>query len=291
MALSNNERVGQALELLNVGLRPFVLREMQAVYGSRTTEEARATLRRNEGRTLSGAEDGQWDTQAMLVILWDRWNDVFRNTLGHAERSLVSELREIRNRWAHQQTFSTDDTYRALDSISRLLKAVSSDQAAEVARQKQEVLRLSFEEQPRTRNTQHGSNQTKLSPPTAGKAQGPSSTINSALDLLDPGESAVVLFTRGAHLTIDADGSGTSGNWVMSSSHSPDKVIIYCRPPEQLSPHADIYLADFVDTAQSPEPGRRIVRFQAARRVGTTVRNWPDFADTGTGPVRYLGKR
>lgn len=44
------------------------------------------------------------------------WNDVFRRTLGAAERSLLSELR--RNTWAHQQAFSSDDAYRALDSAA-----------------------------------------------------------------------------------------------------------------------------------------------------------------------------
>src|SRR3954454_4657730 len=118
MALSNHERVGKALEQLNAGLKPFILREMQAAYGPRAAEEARNTLTRSDTtRSLpaSSAESGQWDTQAMLVLMWDRWNDVFRNTLGFAERSLVSELRDVRNKWAHQQAISTDDTYRALD--------------------------------------------------------------------------------------------------------------------------------------------------------------------------------
>ena len=45
MALSNHERVGKALELLNDGLKPFILREMQVVYGPRAAEEARNSLR------------------------------------------------------------------------------------------------------------------------------------------------------------------------------------------------------------------------------------------------------
>ncbi len=62
----------------------------------------------------------------------------------------MSELREVRNKWAHQQAFSTDDAYRALDSIQRLLNAVSAAQeASEVERQKYEVLRVRFEEQAR----------------------------------------------------------------------------------------------------------------------------------------------
>jgi len=33
----------------------------------------------------------------------------------------MSELRDVRNKWAHQRTFTTDDAYRALDSMERLL--------------------------------------------------------------------------------------------------------------------------------------------------------------------------
>lgn len=55
-----------------------------------------------------------------------------------------------RNRWAHQNTFSTDDAYRALDSVQRLLTAVSATEADEVGRQKQELLRARFDEEART---------------------------------------------------------------------------------------------------------------------------------------------
>ena len=61
----------------------------------------------------------------------------------------MSELRDVRNKWAHQEAFSTDDSYRALDSMHRLLTAISAEQAAEIDRQKQEILRVRFEEQAR----------------------------------------------------------------------------------------------------------------------------------------------
>ena len=82
--------------------------------------------------------------------MWESWNDVFRKTLGPAERSLVSELRDHRNKWAHQQTFSSDDAYRALDSAGRLLTAVSAPQADEIEKMKMELLRLRFDEQVRS---------------------------------------------------------------------------------------------------------------------------------------------
>ena len=64
--------------------------------------------------------------------MWDSWNDVFRKTLGPRRAVLVQELRDHRNKWAHQEPFSSDDADRALDSMARLLTAVSAPQADEV---------------------------------------------------------------------------------------------------------------------------------------------------------------
>ena len=92
----------------------------------------------------------EWDAAALLKLMWESWNDVFRRTLGPAERSLVSELRDLRNKWAHQEAFSSDDAYRALDSAGRLLTAVSAPQADEIEKMKMELLRLRFDEQVRS---------------------------------------------------------------------------------------------------------------------------------------------
>jgi predicted AAA+ superfamily ATPase len=61
----------------------------------------------------------------------------------------VSEIRTWRNQWAHQEPFSGDDAYRALDSAERLLSAVSAPEAFEVGRLKMELLRQRFDEQAR----------------------------------------------------------------------------------------------------------------------------------------------
>lgn len=91
------------------------------------------------------------DAQVLLAVMWDQWNVVFKETLGKAERSLVSELQDVRNRWAHQEAFSSDDTYRALDSIARLLTAVSAGpEAEELEKLKLELLRVRFDEQRRS---------------------------------------------------------------------------------------------------------------------------------------------
>ncbi|MBN2450533.1 MAG: DUF499 domain-containing protein [Lentisphaeria bacterium] len=149
MAISNHERVGKALESLKAGLGSFAERELQAAAkdGTLTPQDLRRFL---DDPMLADRPPAQWDAAALLKVMWDTWNEVFRRTLGHAERSLVSELREVRNRWAHQEAFSSDDADRALDSAERLLAAVSAPQAEEVRRLKMELRRLVFDEQVRT---------------------------------------------------------------------------------------------------------------------------------------------
>src|SRR5438445_1997664 len=78
------------------------------------------------------------------------WGAVFSAILGRADRNLVLELIDVRNRWAHQEPFSRDDTDRALDSMARLLTSVSATpQADEVGRMKMELRRLTYDEQVR----------------------------------------------------------------------------------------------------------------------------------------------
>jgi predicted AAA+ superfamily ATPase len=154
MAITNHERVGKALELLRAGLAQFVEREFRSAYHDAALAEAARWL--GEDRMLAGKRLGEWDIAALLKLMWEAWNEVFRRSLGSAERTLVSELRDWRNKWAHQQPFSSDDAYRVLDSAERLLTAVSAPEAQEANKLKQELLRLVHEEQVRAEKRRQG---------------------------------------------------------------------------------------------------------------------------------------
>lgn len=154
MAITNHERVGKALELLRGGLAPFIVRELEDHYGERALAEAQRFVRTE--RLETDRPFVEWDVAPLLRLMWEAWNSVFRKTLGHAERTLVSELRQARNAWAHQEAFSTDDAYRALDSAARLLTAVSAQEAVEVDRMKMELLRVRFDEQMRSERRRSG---------------------------------------------------------------------------------------------------------------------------------------
>jgi len=147
MAITNQERVGKAMELLREGLAPFVERELENQHPGEAEAAARRFL--GEDRTVAARPVPDWDVAALLKLMWQAWNAVFAKTLGRAERSLVQELRDCRNRWAHQEPFSSDDTDRALDSMARLLTAVSAPQAEDIGKMKMELRRLVFDEQVR----------------------------------------------------------------------------------------------------------------------------------------------
>src|SRR5262249_31002573 len=132
MAITNQERVGKAMDLLRAGLAPYVEREFTSQNGTKAAEVARGYL--DDDRGVGKKPLGDWDVAALLKLMWESWNAVFGRTLGRAERSLVQELRDCRNKWAHQEPFSSDDADRALDSMTRLLTAVSAPQADEVGK-------------------------------------------------------------------------------------------------------------------------------------------------------------
>lgn len=147
MAITNQERVGKALDLLRAGLGPFVEREMKAVHGDGWAFEVKELL--GDTRLVGTRKSVLQDVAVLLVVMDRTWGQVFRRILGKAERSLINELIDVRNRWAHQETFSSDDTYRALDSTGRLLAAVSATESEDVERMKLELLRVRFDEQAR----------------------------------------------------------------------------------------------------------------------------------------------
>ena len=136
------------MDTLKDGLMPFVSREFINHYRGSSAQALQKILGEP---VLDGKEHfSNMDAAALLRVMWESWNEVYRDTLGYAERSLVSELRDIRIRWAHQKAFSGDDAYRSLDSTHRLLLAVSAPEAGKIEGMKMELLRVRFDEQART---------------------------------------------------------------------------------------------------------------------------------------------
>jgi predicted AAA+ superfamily ATPase len=132
MATSNRERVDAGVQLLQAGLLPFVDAAMsaQAPGGQDWVAmlEARDTSKNGTAHKYS-----RQDPRFLLKVVTEEWR-VFGKSLSRAEQSFASELRETGNRLAHNEPFSTDDTYRALDTMERLLSAVDATAEADAVR-------------------------------------------------------------------------------------------------------------------------------------------------------------
>src|SRR5947209_19469877 len=100
--LKNRDRIGHAFELLAAGLEPYLDRRMRPTSraGSGWLEEwaARATPPVRSPFSLS-------DPALQLRIMAESWDAVFRNELTKSDRNVVFELRDVRNRWAHNDAF------------------------------------------------------------------------------------------------------------------------------------------------------------------------------------------
>ncbi len=88
-----------------------------------------------------------WD-QATLLNAMDRfWPEAFRMVPGRAERSIVNKLADVRNKLAHNQSFTYDVPEHALDSMRRLMEAIGAGaQAERISRMRDTILRTKFTE-------------------------------------------------------------------------------------------------------------------------------------------------
>ena len=151
MAISNHERIGRALKYLKEGLYPFIEREMKNAYRSDWLTAARAYVDPDPNLKRTLDEILQDDPAAQLKLLDRQWNEVFKKILSKADRSIVNELMATRNNWAHgSSSVSTEDAYRALDSVARLLDSIGATAQSEaISKQLYELMRQRYEEQAR----------------------------------------------------------------------------------------------------------------------------------------------
>ena len=147
MAKSNRQTVFEGMELLPAALIPFVEKRLIMAFKGDWREQVIQKL-----PDWHPSKEGEliWD-QATLLNIMDRfWLEAFKIELGRAERSIVNELLDVRNKLAHDETFSYNDAERALDSMRRLMEAINSGEVAEeLGKMRDAILRTRFVEQQR----------------------------------------------------------------------------------------------------------------------------------------------
>ena len=143
MAKSARQIVFEGMEILPEALASFVEKRLEnALAGHWQVEMVEKFRLRSDG-------DGNiaWDQAGLLHAMNRYWGDAFGAVLGRAERAIVNELLDVRNKLSHNENFSYDDAERALDSMRRLTEAVGASHAAgQLGKMRDTILRTKFAE-------------------------------------------------------------------------------------------------------------------------------------------------
>ncbi|WP_290561741.1 DUF499 domain-containing protein [Agrobacterium sp.] len=144
MAKSTRQYVFEGMELLPSALIPFVEKRLETSLKGHWQLEV---VERVQGLRPNSTGEVGWDQQGLLKTMMAFWKDAFATVLGHPERSYVSELLDVRNKLSHNENFTYDDAERALDSMRRLMEAISAGEVAEqLGKMRDTILRTKFTE-------------------------------------------------------------------------------------------------------------------------------------------------
>ena len=138
--MENYLMVSKGFDVLLNSMVPYITRELIREYGEDWwSQGVLADLTPEQRRDLPATGTGNQlmdslDILACLRVLDFQWNKVFRKKLPRDCRTWAIELKGTRVKWAHHgvQDFPENDTWRALDTMSRLCEQIDPDGAVEL---------------------------------------------------------------------------------------------------------------------------------------------------------------
>lgn len=136
MAISNRDRIGKMFELLAPPLDDFIMRLVEPQLEGQPWTVLVAL--KDKAKGAPDKDYDRRDPQVQLRMITENipnfakkgWYP-FSDQLSRPQQAFTSELREARNAWAHNASFSDDDAYRYLDTAERLLAAIGSPEEAD----------------------------------------------------------------------------------------------------------------------------------------------------------------
>lgn len=139
--MENSKIISEGFGILRETLAPYIGRELSLEFGGNIwwREGVMKALRDEQKRNLPQTGDFAVLTDsldiAMCLLLFDlHWQSIFKRKLSIDHRTWGKELIGFRNKLAHigGQDFTDDDTWRALDTMSRLCEQIDAESAEEI---------------------------------------------------------------------------------------------------------------------------------------------------------------
>lgn len=126
--------VTEGFGTLSEALRPFIQKSLEKHYSSNWWKGGvigRLSAVQRENLSPRKKDMEELDISGLLNVINNNWQAAFNRhkTLTRDHRTWVNELISVRNSWAHSKNykFSDDDSWRALDTMSRFANAINKD--------------------------------------------------------------------------------------------------------------------------------------------------------------------
>jgi len=137
---NNHTKISKSFRILLGAFAPYIAHELGNEFGANWwTDGVMDVLYDDQKRDLpySGESGKLVETLdiARCLLLFDlHWQRVFRKKLSIDHRTWAKELVGVRNKLAHlgSEDFTADDTWRALDTMSRLVEQIDPESAEEI---------------------------------------------------------------------------------------------------------------------------------------------------------------
>ncbi len=148
MAKSFRERINDLLMTIRKPIAEYGIDRFKARFGSNWERELFAVVSEKANEKTSD-DPAKWEISLWIGIYLGSWREVFSSTLSNHDRSVLYELRDYRNDWAHQEAFDFDRAYRAHDSAELFLKAINSPISELIHERKEELQRERYSKPPK----------------------------------------------------------------------------------------------------------------------------------------------
>ncbi|MGN6221885.1 MAG: DUF3320 domain-containing protein [Microbacterium sp.] len=131
------DHVEEALDALSDGLSPVVAERFREL-APEVKDWTEILERKDRQAGRSFARYNPRDLSLILRAFTESFGSLgypFAGLLGRQAQNWASELRNVRNKWAHNEEFSIAETYRALDSAEMLLRGLRAETQADRLRE------------------------------------------------------------------------------------------------------------------------------------------------------------
>ena len=143
MALSNRDRINKAMELLGPALDRFITMALEPEMPAGHTWIQLLQIRDQQkggGSSINQHYKTDDPSNGLRMITDNIPHNIkrgwypFDDALSRTQKTYATELRDVRNQFAHMTAFDNDDAQRALDTCERFLKAIGAPKEAEEVR-------------------------------------------------------------------------------------------------------------------------------------------------------------